>query len=236
MLEAFGPDIWISDGPTVTAAVGFRYPTRMAVIRLSSDDLVLWSPVALTADLRGAIEALGTIRYLVAPNNLHDSFLGDWQRAYPDAGVFAPPGLSETRRDITFAGELRDTGLGNAEVPDWTGEIDVVVVRGNRITTEAALFHRASRTAIFADLLQQFPLGWFKGWRAIVARLDLMVAAEPSVPRKFRIAFTDRQAAREGFSRILAWPAEKVLFAHGTPITMDGQAYLRRAFRWLLPS
>ena len=111
-----------------------------------------------------------------------------------------------------------------------------MVVRGNRITTEAALFHRASRTAIFADLLQQFPLGWFKGWRAIVARLDLMVAAEPSVPRKFRIAFTDRQAAREGFSRILAWPAEKVLFAHGTPITMDGQAYLRRAFRWLLPS
>ena len=96
MLEAFGPDIWISDGPTVTAAVGFRYPTRMAVIRLSSDDLVLWSPVALTADLRGAIEALGTIRYLVAPNNLHDSFLGDWQRAYPRCRRLRP---SRAERD-----------------------------------------------------------------------------------------------------------------------------------------
>lgn len=33
MLTKFGSGIWITDGPVVTAAVGFHYPTRMAVIR-----------------------------------------------------------------------------------------------------------------------------------------------------------------------------------------------------------
>jgi hypothetical protein len=53
------------------------------------------------------------------------------------------------------------------------------------------------------------------------------------VPRKFRIAFTKRRAARDSLQRIFAWPAERVLMAHGTPVEKDAQAFLRRAFRWL---
>jgi hypothetical protein len=64
--------------------------------------------------------------------------------------------------------------------------------------------------------------------------LDLMTAAEPSVPRKFRVAFGDRSAARASIHRVLAWPARKVLMAHGQPVTGDGQVFLRRAFRWLV--
>jgi len=103
---------------------------------------------------------------------------------------------------------------------------------GGGITTEAVFFHRASRTALFTDLLQQFPPGWFAGWRTLVARLDLMVRPGPTVPRKFRLAFTDRAAAREGLRQILGWPTGKVLIAHGTPVTEDRQAFLMRAFRW----
>jgi hypothetical protein len=44
-----------------------------------------------------------------------------------------------------------------------------------------------------------------------------MLAAEPSVPTKFRLAFTNRRAARASLDRILSWPAKKVLMAHGTP-------------------
>ena len=60
-----------------------------------------------------------------------------------------------------------------------------------------------------------------------------MVGPEPSVPRKFRVAFTDRNVARDGVKRILAWPAEKVLMAHGPTIEKNGQAVLRNAFAWL---
>lgn len=231
VLKEFGPGIWIADGSTVTAAAGFHYPTRMAVIQLSGGGLFIWSPTELTDALRAEVDALGEVRFLIAPNSLHHLFLGDWQRFYPDARAYAPPGLREKRGGIRFDCDLDDT-----PVPDWADDLDQVVMHGNRITSEIVFFHRQSRSVLFTDLIQHFRLGWFKGWRALVARLDLMVAAEPSVPRKFRAAFTDRAAARAAIQRVLAWPAEKVLMAHGEPVTEGGQAFIRRAFRWLVGS
>lgn len=228
MLTEFGPNIWIADGPTVTAVAGFHYPTRMAAIRLADGDLVLWSPTALTDSLREEIEALGRVSFLAPPNSLHHTYLADWQKAYPNAMVFAPPGLREKRRDIRFDGEF-----GGRPIAAWADQIEVALIRGNQITTEVAFFHFESRTALFADLLQQFPRDWFTGWRAIVARLDLMVEPEPSVPRKFRLAFTDKRAARDSLRSVLAWPTESVLMAHGEPVTSDGQVFIRHAFDWL---
>lgn len=229
MLEPFGSDIWIAGGPEIVAAAGFRYPTRMAVMRLDGGKLVVWSPVALTDELRSAIDGVGQVHHLVAPNTLHDSFLGDWVTAYPDALVLGPRKLAARRTDIDFAVYLDE------EVPEeWSSHIEAVTLAGNRITTEIVLLHSPSRTAIFADLIQHFPRGSFGGWREIVARLDLMVAHEPSVPRKFRLAFTDRQAAQAEVLQILDWPCDKVLFAHGEPVLGDGQSFLRRAFAWLI--
>lgn len=227
MLKPFGSDIWISDGPVVAVA-GFHYPTRMAVIRLSDGGLFVWSPIRLTSALQAEIDALGEVRHIVAPNSLHHLFLLEWKRAYPGAKLHAPPGLREKRRDIAF-----DADLGNVPAPDWAGEIDQVPVRGSLIATEVVFFHVKSGTVLFTDLIQQIPPALLSGWRATVARLDLMTGPEPSVPRKFRFTFTDRRAARDALARIHAWPAEKVLMAHGTPVERDARAFLRRAFGWL---
>lgn len=227
-LMPFGPDIWIADGPAVTGIAGFRFPTRMAVIRLADGGLFIWSPVALDPAMKAEVEAIGPVHHLVAPNSLHHMAMPEWQHAFPAAKSYAAPRLAETAPHIAFDAELGDTPPA-----DWAGQIDQVIMRGNSITTEAVFFHVKSGTAIFTDLLQQFPDGWFRGWRALVAKLDLMRETEPAVPRKFRLAFRDRAAAREGIARILTWPTEKVLMAHGTPVMVNGRAYLARAFRWL---
>ncbi len=226
LLKEFATGIWIADGDIVSVA-GFRYPTRMAVIRLADGGLFVWSPVALSEGLRTAVAALGSVRFVVAPNSLHHLSLGEWRSAYPAALVFAAPGLAARRIDLRFDGEL-----GAVPEAGWAGDIDQVLMH-NAITTEAVFFHRASRTVLFTDLIQQFPKGWFKGWRAIVARLDRMTEAEPAVPQKFRLGFTNRRAARAAVQRIVAWPAERVLMAHGTPVTENGAAFVARAFRWL---
>ncbi len=228
MLRAFGQEVWLADGPA-TAVAGFPYPTRMAVIRLADRALFIWSPVPLSHDLRAAVEGLGEVRYLVAPNALHHLFIAEWREAYPAARMFAPPGLRARRRDLAFDGDL-----GDGPAPEWADEIDQVVVRGNLITSEVVFFHRPSRTAIFTDLIQHFSPTAFAGWRAVVARLDLMTAPEPEVPRKFRTAFVGRKAARAALRRILAWPVEKVIMAHAPPVETDGQAFIARAFRWLV--
>jgi Domain of unknown function (DUF4336) len=97
MLKQFGHEIWTADGPDVVV-VGFRYPTRMAVIKLTDGSLFIWSPIQLMDSLRPEVEALGQVRYIIAPNSLHHLFLREWKRAYPRAKVYAPPGLRRSAR------------------------------------------------------------------------------------------------------------------------------------------
>ncbi len=227
MLEQIGHEIWTVDGSMVEV-LGFNYPTRMAVIRLADRRLFVWSCIPLLDELRKEVDSLGKVAYIVAPNSLHHLSIPDWQKAYPDALVYAAPKLREKRKDISF-----DQVLENTPNLEWAGEIDQVVIQGNLITSEVVFFHIPSGTVLFTDLVQQFPKDWFSGWRRMVARLDLMLGSEPSVPRKFRMAFINRRAARASLERVTAWPARLVLMAHGELITEDAKGFIGRAFRWL---
>ncbi|MGV8995372.1 MAG: DUF4336 domain-containing protein [Parvibaculaceae bacterium] len=228
MLKEFGPGIWTASGPDVIAYAGFHYPTQMALIRLVNGDLFVWSPTELNPALRASVDALGPVRHIVAPNSLHHLSIPSWQHAYPNAKTYAAPTLRDKRKDIAF-----DYDLGDEPDTAWAGEIDQAIMSGNIITTEVVFFHAASGTVLFTDLLQQFPANWFSGWRSLVARLDLMNEPEPAVPRKFRLAFTNRSEARVALAKILGWPATKVLMAHGTPVMREADAFLKRAWRWL---
>jgi Domain of unknown function (DUF4336) len=227
LLRKFGQRIWLADGPVVPF-YRFPYPTRMAVIRLSDGGMFVWSPVALSAALRREVDALGPVHHLVSPNPIHHLFLGEWKSAYPEARLYASPGLRRKRRDLAF-----DAELGDAPEPDWAADIDQVQVRGSFVMTEVVFFHHASHTVIFADLIENLPRDWFKGWRGVLARLDGIVAPNPGAPREWRASFFNRPAARAALARILAWPIERVLIAHGEPATANGAAFVRRAFAWL---
>lgn len=226
-LTPFAPSIWLIGGSTLFTA-GFGYPTRATVIQLSNGDLVIISPVALSPALPKALDALGPVRHLIAPNHLHHTYLQDWISAYPDATVYGAPKLAQKRSDLHF-----DHILGDTAPPAWANEISQVVFQGNRITTEVIFFHHATGTMVFTDLLQQFDRGYHRGWRAVIARLDLMVSPRPTVPRKFRLATTDRKAARHALQHILTWPVQAIIVAHGKPVTKNAAHCLRAAFKWL---
>ena len=230
MLQLVDENIWTAAGPQV-GVLGFAYPTRLAVIRLADGGLFIWSPTALEPELKAAVDALGPVRHLVSPTALHNLFLAEWQAAYPGARLYAPPGLRQRRPDLAFDADLEDGAVGHP----WAGEIDQVHFAGNQIAVEVVVFHRASRTVLFADLIQQLDPATLSGWRALIARLDLMSGPTPQTPRKFRLAFTDRKAARAALARITAWPARRVLMAHAPPVMEDGQAFLTRTFAWLRP-
>ena len=225
-MKAFAPDLWLIDGPVVTAALGFHDPTRMAVVRLADGTLWLWSPVALTPVLRAQVDALGPVAVLVAPNTLHHLALGDWQVAYPQARVWAVPRLENKRPDLRI-----DHTFGRDPAP-WADQIEPLVFDTNRITTEAVFLHRASGTVLVTDLLQQMPRGWYRGWRALVAQWDGMTGPEPAVPLKFRMTFKDKPRVLAQIRHLLSWPAQRVVMAHGDPVTQDAHGVLARAFAW----
>jgi hypothetical protein len=226
-LVPFGANIWVVEGPVVSF-YGFPYPTRSVIIRLADAKLFVWSPIALTPELKASVEELGEPAHLVSPNAIHHLFLGDWKRAYPTARLYASPDLAKKRRDLAF-----DATLGDAPEPGWATDIDQVEMAGSFVLTEIVFFHRESRTAIFADLIENFPPSWFKGWRAWLARLDGITTANPGAPREWRISFWNRSRARAALNSILAWHPEQAIMAHGTMVRDDATAFIQKAFRWL---
>ena len=152
MLRPIGPALWLANGPDIIAATGLHYPTRMVVIRLSNGGLFVWSPIPLTAALQTSIDAFGPVGHLIAPNRLHHMAMANWQAAYPKAKLHAVLGLGHKRPDLRV-----DAVLGDL-TPDWSIDLDHLVI-DTRMTPEAVFFHRASRTLIFSDLVQQLPHG-----------------------------------------------------------------------------
>ena len=227
MLQEFAPSLFVADGPVVSF-YGFPYPTRMAVAKLSDGSAWVWSPVALTEDLAGAVEAVGPVCHIVAPNKIHHLFLAAWAERWPEARLHAPPGLARKRPDLRFDAELGDT-----PDPAWAADIDQAVFRGSFAMEEVAFFHRASRTAIICDLVQRHPEAEMTGWRGMLMRLDGLVGEHGSTPREWRASFLRRGPARAARSKVVGWNAERLLIAHGDCAGSNATGILARALRWI---
>jgi hypothetical protein len=227
MLTPVDRDIWIADGPSVSF-FGFPYPTRMVLVRLGDGTLWAWSPIALDDALAREIDRLGPLGHLVSPNKLHHLFLGAWKARWPAARLHAPPGLGRRRPDLPFDDELRD-----APDPAWARDLDQVIVHGSLVMEEVVFFHRASRTALLADLVQRFDPSVARGWRGWIMRLDGLVGPEGSTPREWRLTFVRRRAARRAKARMLAWNPKRLVIAHGEWVRSDGRCMLERALAWI---
>jgi hypothetical protein len=227
MLEAFGPSLYITNGPTVSF-FGFPYPTRMALARLSDGNSWVWSPVALTEELANAVEAIGPVRYIVSPNKIHHLFLSQWAEVWPDARLCAPPGLARKRPELHF-----DAELGDEPDPGWAADIDQVIFRGSFAMEEVAFFHCPSRTAIICDLIQRHPELKMSGWKGMLMRLDGLVGEHGSTPREWRATFLRRGPARAARDKVLAWKADRLLIAHGTCAQTEATSIIAAALSWI---
>lgn len=227
MLELFGPKLHVAEGPVVPF-FGFPFPTRMAVAQLSDGALWLWSPVALTGELARAVEALGTVRYIVSPNKIHHLYLSEWVERWPDAVLFAPPGLARKRPDLHF-----DAELGDEPAPGWAEEIDQVVFRGSLSLDEVVFFHRPSSTAVICDLIQRHSESSVTGWRRQVMRLNSLVGDHGSTPREWRASFLRRKPARAARDTVLSWNPERLLIAHGMCAQSGASSVIEKALGWI---
>lgn len=221
-------NLWLADGPVVRWLT-MPFPTRMVICRLGGGDLFIHSPVALTSRLHDFVENVGNPRYLVSPNKLHHLFIPQWQEAFPDALCFAPPGLAAKRADLRFAGNLSDE-----PEPVWEREIDQVVFSGSRLVDEVVFFHKASRTLILGDLVQNHDPTTLAWPHRLLARLGGMLAPKGRTPLDFRLSFYGRRdLARKAFEKIRQWKPQAVIMCHGLPVLDDADHFLEQAFAWL---
>jgi hypothetical protein len=228
MLKPFADELWIADGPVVPFLRVFPYPTRMAVVRLPNHELWVWSPIALETQLAREVEALGTVRHLVAPNKLHHLFLPEWRARFPEARLYGAPGLAAKRPDLAF-----DAELGDAPDPSWQDAFEQCVVRGSAFMDEVVFLHRASRTALVCDLVQRMDPSQARGPRGWLLRMWGLVGEDGGTPREWRASFRKRDAARAALEQMRGWRAERLVIAHGMCAEADADRVLGRALGWM---
>lgn len=232
-LKPVAPEIWLADGPAISF-YGMPYPTRMTLVRLADGGLWLHSPIRLTAALARDVAALGPVRHLVAPNWIHYAYVSEWQARFAEAQSWAAPGVVE--RAAKHGQSLRfGHALGQEPPADWAGQIDQMIVRGSTAHREAVFFHRASRTLILTDLIENFEAKNLPLWLRPVARLAGILDPDGKAPVDLRGTFRKgRNELAEDLHRMIGWAPERVILAHGRWYPRDGTAELERAFRWAL--
>jgi hypothetical protein len=227
MLEQFGPSLYVAQGPTVSF-FGFPYPTRMAVARLADGSVWVWSPVALTGELADAVNVIGPVRCIVSPNKLHHLFLREWAQRWPDAQLYAPPGLARKKSGLRFHAELGDT-----PDPAWEADIDQAVFRGSFAMSEVVFFHRASRTAIVGDLIQRFSEANVSGWKRTLLKVGGLLGERGSTPRDWRASFLRHGPARTARQKVLGWNPQRLLIAHGMCAQAGASEIIQAALSWM---
>ena len=217
--------VWLKEHPLKLVGAAMR--TRMTILRLDGG-LCLHSPVEIDESTRADIERLGEVIALVAPSNCHHLYFASAQRAFPRARSIGTADVQRKRKDLRF-----DEIIGDAAPSCWAGQMDHVFV-GNRIMREIELFHRASRTLIAVDLVENFnaeTAGTNRLLRAMMKALGMWGRPRPAPELRW---FTrDRAAGRQAIERILSWDFERAVIAHGQLLDRSPHEAIREAWQWV---
>lgn len=228
-LEVFVPDaLWLRD--YAVRLGGARFNARMTVIKLHSGELLVHSPCAFDDSLTAEVAALGRVAAIIAPGNFHWLHVPSCQRAFPDASTFVCPGVDKRAKGLTF-----DFTLGDEAPTLWADELSQVALQGTRLMREVALFHRASRTLILVDLVENFtPTTSGTNMFLRIAFRAVGMWNRPSPAPEYRFGWGDKARVRDCMERILAWDFERVVVSHGDVITRDARQVVEQAWRKIL--
>lgn len=233
-LKPVAENIWIVDGEAISF-YGLPYSTRMTVVRLSNDDLLLHSPIALNDDLKRQIDGLGRVRHLVSPNWIHYAFIPEWVEAYTETISWASPKVRERSKKFGVP-VVFDRDLGDISEVEWSDELEQMIVRGNKYHEEVVFFHRSSKTLILTDLIENFEACNIPLWFRPLARLAGILDPDGKAPVDMRLGFLKgKRELRKAVQRMIEWAPDRVILSHGRWYTEKGAEELWRAFRWVLP-
>jgi hypothetical protein len=232
--KPLAPDIGIVDGPLEYLTVGgirlpFPFTTRMTVVRLSSGDLFLHSPIKFDEALANELRGLGSVRHLVSPNQFHYAHIGEWERAFPETISWASPGVRRRARarhvDIHFTRDL------DASAPEeWRREIDQLLFPGGYFQ-EFIFFHEASRTLILTDTIINIELDKIsEPWRT-ATKLSGMYHPYGQIFFGMRVPLlVQRRKAKAAIGKIHSWQPKRIVLSHGRCFDADADKVIRRIF------
>ncbi len=201
----------------------------MTVVRLSSGDLFLHSPIKFDARLAEELQGVGRVRHLVSPNQFHYAHVGEWAKAFPDTITWASPRVRQRARarhvDVDFKRDLE------ASPPEeWHREIDQLLFPGGYFK-EFIFFHKASRTLILTDAIINIELDKIsEPWRT-ATKLTGMYYPRGQIFFGMRLPLlVQRRKAKAAIGSIHSWQPQRIVLSHGRCFDADADKVIRRIF------
>ncbi|AKU97112.1 Methanol oxidation protein [Labilithrix luteola] len=223
-LRAIGEGVWVFEAPLRFMGL-VELGTRMTVLRID-DGVVVHSPAHMTPAVRTAVESIGPVRYVMAPNVFHHLFVREALEAWPTAKLVAPSALRKKRPDLHI-----DHVVDEGAPASWAGTLDMHTIHGSMLK-ETVLLHRPSRSVVSADLLENFATADDALTRAYLKLGG--VYGKPGWHRLLRFVYRDRRAAKESIEKLLAEDFDRILIAHGDIVGARPHETVREALSFLL--
>lgn len=226
-LVAIAPDVWRAEAPPLRMAGGVYMPVAATVVRLVDRSLAIYSPVAFSPPQLAAIDALGEVAHVLAPNLLHHLAVAPALARWPRATFHAPAGLAAKRPDLPRARPLED-----ARERAFDGALELAPIAGAPKLAETVAFDPRSGTLACADLVFHVTRPHNLRTRALLAMMGVG-GRNLMQSRLWRLLVRDRPATRAALARVLAWPIARVAPSHGAVATITAAALaprLRRAY------
>jgi len=195
---------------------------RMVIARMGDGSLAVHSAVCCSAETVKAIEALGSVGWIVVPSGHHRMDAPPWKARFPAAKVVAMPASQKRVGQVVPVDG--DYGALPAGAVTWQ-PLDGVPAEG-------VFLHRApdgAVTAIFNDAFMNLPdrLPGFKGF--VVKAMGSTGGPKVTRTAKWFIV-KDRPAYAAHLRRLADTPGlARLIPAHGEMVTSDPAAALRRA-------
>jgi len=231
MLRQIENDLWVIEQSQ--KFMGLEVGTRMTVIRLEDKSLLLISPVTINLTIKAELDNLGTVKYLIAPNLFHHLYLEQVQKKYPNAKIFAPPGLASKQPNLQINKTFTQDPI------EFNSEVEYLLLDGFRIfaltkivaANEVVFYHVASKTLIITDsafnfddslpLLTQFTARLIGSYRVL----------KPSWLEK--IAVKDKEKLQKSADKILNWDFQRIIMGHGKIVEHEAKKQLSEGYGWL---
>lgn len=228
MLEKIHETIYAAQG-SLRMSIGVVFPVRMTLIVNDAGEIWLHSPIAIDDALAREIDALGKVRWIVAPNCMHHLYFKKACTRWPEAARVIAPGLRAKRPDIEYHSELGE-GFDSKRWPGW---IESCFIAGSSKVNETVFLHVPSRSVIVTDLVFNLP----KDGHNFISRMMFNmvgVRGRYAQSKLWRWLAQDPKALGQSVQQMLKWDFERVIPAHGAVLEHNAKAQTLIALSWLL--
>ncbi|KAF2093492.1 hypothetical protein NA57DRAFT_81421 [Rhizodiscina lignyota] len=223
---------------------------RGTIVRLQSGALAVFSPTALTPEVKEKVESLGgDVKYIAATDIEHHIFIGAWSKEYPKAKVIGPEGLPEKRakqknEDVHFTYVFTAKNKNDLKIDDdFDANFDYEFVDGHA-NKELVFNYKPERTLIEADLMfnlpatEQFSKSGQSPNSGILTKIFIYLngTAGAALAQKRLIWYGPSSANKPSFNKsvdkIAKWDFDRIIPCHGDVIETDGKGIFEKIMEW----